>query len=105
MRLGPSQFFLAALAFVLLSSPHPSIAQVVGRPTAVAPISPAPAPAPVPTALRKKLPPPQNIGLKTRDGVQLAATFYPSPLDRESQKEAVPVIMLHGYKGSRADFN
>src|SRR4051812_12618673 len=47
-------------------------------------------------------PPPQpvEVTLKTRDGVDLAATFYGSNLG----KEAVPVIMLHQFKGSRADF-
>lgn len=54
---------------------------------------------------KKKLPPPQIVGLKTRDGVQLSATYYPSPLEGEAQKDAVPVILLHPYKGSRADFS
>ncbi len=53
-----------------------------------------------PATSGKQLPPPQNITLTTRDGVSLGATFYPSLLG----KEAVPVIMLHQYKGSRADF-
>ncbi len=41
-----------------------------------------------------------NITLNTHDGVTLGATYYGSLLG----KEAVPVIMLHQYKGSRADF-
>lgn len=58
----------------------------------------AAAPASAPPA--KQLPPPTNVTLTTRDGVSLAATFYGSLLG----KEAVPVIMLHQFKGSRADF-
>ncbi len=60
----------------------------------------AAAPVQPPAASAKQLPPPQNITLTTRDGVSLGATFYPSLLG----KEAVPVIMLHQYKGSRNDF-
>jgi len=54
---------------------------------------------------KKKLPPPQSVAFKTRDGVQLSATFYPSPLEKEALKDAVPIILLHPFKGSRADFN
>ncbi|MCC7085503.1 MAG: alpha/beta fold hydrolase [Pirellulales bacterium] len=43
---------------------------------------------------------PQEIAPKTRDGVQLAATFYPP---NKPGKDVVPVILLHGYKGSQAD--
>lgn len=38
--------------------------------------------------------------LLTRDGVLLRATFYPS----NRGKEAVPVILLHGWKGNRSEF-
>ncbi len=54
---------------------------------------------------KKKLPPPQNVAFKTRDGVHIGATYYPSPWEKEMQKEAVPVILLHSFKGSRAEFN
>jgi pimeloyl-ACP methyl ester carboxylesterase len=68
------------------------------------PQAPPPAVATLPLLPVKKLPTPQNISLKrTRDGVQLSATFYPSKLEKEMQKEAVPVILLHPYKGSRID--
>jgi pimeloyl-ACP methyl ester carboxylesterase len=45
--------------------------------------------------------PPENVVLRTTDGVVLAATYWPSKLG----KEAVPVILLHAAKGSRADFD
>lgn len=41
-----------------------------------------------------------EIAPKTRDSVQLAATYYPA---KKPGKEVVPVILLHGLKGSRAD--
>lgn len=62
-------------------------------------ITGAAAPTP-PAGSAKQLPPPQNVTLTTHDGVSLGATFYGSLLG----KEAVPVIMLHQYKGSRTDF-
>lgn len=53
---------------------------------------------------RDKPPAPQKITLETSDGVTLAATYYPSRLSDESRKNAVPVILLHVYKGNRGDF-
>lgn len=47
-------------------------------------------------------PAPVDIELQTKDGLQLAATYYGS--FGKTRKEAVPIIMLHGWKGSRADF-
>ena len=47
-----------------------------------------------------KAPPREDVTLRTWDGVDIGATFYGSTLG----KEAVPIIMLHQYKGSRADF-
>jgi len=50
--------------------------------------------------VEKKIPAPEDIDLETSDGLQMQATFYGS----NQGKNAVPVIMLHAWKGSRADF-
>jgi pimeloyl-ACP methyl ester carboxylesterase len=49
------------------------------------------------------LPAPYDISgseLTTQDGVALKASFFPS----KEGKEAVPIILLHGLKGSRKDY-
>ncbi|HEX3727219.1 MAG TPA: hypothetical protein VHV08_13290, partial [Pirellulales bacterium] len=43
---------------------------------------------------------PEDIALKTDDGLSLAATFYPSKLG----KDAVAVVLVHSSKGTRGDF-
>ena len=43
---------------------------------------------------------PEEVKMNTKDGVRLAATYYPSSMQR-----AVPVVMLHDYKESRAVFH
>ncbi|MDZ4819161.1 MAG: alpha/beta fold hydrolase [Planctomycetota bacterium] len=47
-----------------------------------------------------KLPPPVEMTLDTSDGVPLAATYWAGT----NKKDTVPVVLLHMYKGSRADF-
>jgi pimeloyl-ACP methyl ester carboxylesterase len=49
----------------------------------------------------KKIPDPEDIDLTTTDGVQLKATYFKSI----KGKEAVPVMMVHGFKGNRHDFD
>lgn len=55
-----------------------------------------------PKTVEKKtsLPPAQEVPLLTGDGVKLHATFYPGT----KEKESVPVILLHGFNGSSADY-
>jgi len=79
--------------------PQPPVPAPAARPPVPAPAQHAPPAAPA----RQRLPAPIEIGgsdLLTKDGVQLRATFYPSL----EGKESVPVILLHGWKGSRRDF-
>jgi pimeloyl-ACP methyl ester carboxylesterase len=45
--------------------------------------------------------PPEDVTLKTRDGVNLVATYYPG--DVKKGKNVVPVILLHSSKGTRGD--
>jgi pimeloyl-ACP methyl ester carboxylesterase len=47
-----------------------------------------------------EIPPPEELSLPTKDGLKLAATFYPGTRGKNS----VPVILLHGFKGSRKDY-
>jgi pimeloyl-ACP methyl ester carboxylesterase len=65
--------------------------------TVATPTAPA---APAKTGGNNKLPEPEEIGLETRDGWSLKATYFPGTL----KKEAVPVIMVHGIEGQRGDF-
>ncbi len=44
---------------------------------------------------------PEEVTLTTKDGVKIKASYYASDL----RKDAVPVVMLHDYKESRAVFN
>ncbi len=48
----------------------------------------------------KEIPKPEDLILTTQDKVTINAVYYGSNLG----KKAVPIILLHGYKGSHADF-
>ncbi|MFI4876404.1 MAG: hypothetical protein ACIALR_13725, partial [Blastopirellula sp. JB062] len=52
-----------------------------------------------PAGAKSKIPPPENVSLMTKDGVALRAIYFPSP----NEKKAVPVVMLHGWKGKKED--
>lgn len=49
------------------------------------------------TAWAEDVPKPEEISLETKDGVKLALTYYAST----EGKQAVPVVLLHDYKGTR----
>jgi pimeloyl-ACP methyl ester carboxylesterase len=48
----------------------------------------------------EKLPKPEDLMLQTDDGLQLALTYYRSL----KGKQAVPIVLLHGYKQSRSEY-
>jgi len=49
---------------------------------------------------KKKIPAPEDVSVTTKDGVELQGTFYAGL----KGKESVPVMLVHGYKGSRSDY-
>ncbi|MEJ5340761.1 MAG: alpha/beta fold hydrolase [Thermogutta sp.] len=77
------------------------------QPAPQRPVPPAAAPAPKPPApptTSQRLPAPVEVSgtdLLTKDGVQLQATYYPS----NKGKDAAVVMLIHGWKGSRRDFD
>jgi alpha-beta hydrolase superfamily lysophospholipase len=109
LRLGFGAICTIAALIELVGSSRCAFAQAAPRPQVAAPAPRAQPVAPaqpvVPAQPRKPLPKSQAVSMKTRDGVQLAGTFFPSPLDKEVQKDAAVVILLHAFKGSRGDFN
>jgi hypothetical protein len=44
---------------------------------------------------------PEDVKFTTKDGWDIHATYYPGKL----KKQAVPLIMLHGWEGTRADYD
>jgi pimeloyl-ACP methyl ester carboxylesterase len=47
-----------------------------------------------------EIPKPEDIDLSTEDGLEMKATYYPGT----KAEESIPVILVHGLKGSRKDF-
>jgi alpha-beta hydrolase superfamily lysophospholipase len=89
-----------------------------GAPTVRSPVPPQKTPAPptkttaapskttAPAANRAKpagpkVPEPEDVSLKTKDGLDIKATYYPGTGD----KKAVPFILVHGFEGQRGDFH
>ena len=50
---------------------------------------------------KNKIPEPEDITFDTKDGVTIKATFYPGT----AKKQAVPIIMIHGWEGQRGEFD
>jgi pimeloyl-ACP methyl ester carboxylesterase len=50
---------------------------------------------------KKKVPEPEDVTIETKDKVTLVATYYST----KTGKEAVPIIMLHGWGGSRGEYH
>ncbi len=86
------------------SAPKPAAPDAEKQPAPAPPVKPAtPAKKPATSSALggEKLPEPKTLSgsdLRTSDGVSLYADFYPS----KSGKNAVPVILLHGYQEDRS---
>ena len=52
-------------------------------------------------AKKPKYPPPEDITLETSDGASIRATWYAGL----AKKESVPIIMVHGWEGSRGEYD
>jgi pimeloyl-ACP methyl ester carboxylesterase len=48
-----------------------------------------------------KPPPPEDITLETTDGLSIRATWYLGT----KKKESIPIIMVHGWEGSRGEYD
>jgi dienelactone hydrolase len=69
----------------------------------------APAKKPAETLPKKgpkgpQIPPPEDVTLETKDGVNIRATWY-AGLGQKEKKESVPVIMVHGWEGQRGEYH
>ncbi|MEX2174443.1 MAG: alpha/beta fold hydrolase [Pirellulaceae bacterium] len=59
-----------------------------------------PAPCQAQAPKKEKIPKPEPVTFDTRDGWTIHATYYGGTL----KKEAVPILMLHGWKGQRNEY-
>jgi pimeloyl-ACP methyl ester carboxylesterase len=96
---------VAVMAGALVVSFGSVVAQVPKRtqpaPKPGFPPKAAPAPAVKGKGKAAKLPDPEVVSLETKDGVSIKATYYPGT----AKKEAVPVILIHGYGGQRHEYH
>lgn len=76
-------------------------AAVFGIAASAIPPALAQAPAAKAPATKDKPIPPEDVKFTTKDGWEIHATYYPGKL----KKNAVPFIMLHGWEGTRADYD
>ena len=60
-----------------------------------------PAAAKAPPGKGPKIPEPEDVSLETKDGVTLKATYYGG----FNKKESVPVILIHGWEGTRGEYH
>ncbi len=91
----PRLFLVVMVLFLEARLSVPSLARDVA----------APAVAPAEKKTDKKtdedeVPAPEELSLKTEDGLQMVATFFPGT----KGKESIPVILIHGLKESREVF-
>ena len=98
---GPGQPAIPGGTSAQPGAPTPGAVPAPGK----QPVPPAaPAKPPVgPPPKKKPLPNPEEVSVRTKEpggSVELHATFYPG----SNGKESVPIILLHSWKGSRADF-
>ena len=106
---GTAMLVLLTAGAARAQAPKPAAtppAKPAARPATPPAAKPAPPPAarPAPASAREKIPAPVELGgndLLTKDGVILKATFYPST----KGKDAVPLILLHMWKGDRREYN
>jgi len=51
------------------------------------------------------LPAPETVSLDAKDGALIACSWYPSPKSEDEGKTVVPVIVLHGWGGTRTQYD
>lgn len=114
-RAGVGKFFLVmAVAAGLATTAAGQQPPKAGAPTFKGPLpppkaGPPPQARPLPaktTAKGTKVPEPEDVPLRTRDGVDLKATYYAAAVaSGTSKKETVPIILVHGLDGQRGEFH
>ena len=47
----------------------------------------------------------ESTAVQTADGVTLALDYYPAGTEQRPNREAIPVVLLHSWKGSRVELS